>query len=804
MSEPLNPYMLPARDMTDRKTYFGRDKQFEDLYYGVRNGKNTVVMGPHGTGKTQFLNCAFNEAKRLELAEERILVSRLYNGISGDPDAFFRAVAASLLDDADILLEVEDQESVYSALTKKAKALRDTETNGQGYLEGLCKFFMRKGYTVYVVIDCFEQFVNSRHITKEHHNVLRNFLANTTLRLVVATDYDFNKSTLPREAAGSLLLQLFSGNELTLPGLTPEECGAFLASLSGREDFTPAEVMSLYHISGGVPQLLCQGAALAWEQKNRTGTLDGPGWNRVLHNLLASQRTLLEAWTRHLDAREIALLQDRAAGGQLAAINKDEWDGAVDRLLQRGLLRDLSDSKVIELRHMYPISAMTLALYCREETLEAFADPEDKPQVIQEIHHHYEAGSKVYEAGATDNSQTLNADNVVISNGISLPELVHWIADPDTAGLPTSQFQQYLGTRLQDRFHGFLEQFPMPQRGAETEDEYAILCDRHFSTMAGKMLPDISVNEDNEPELDVDAQELVTIDQRFEAVRSRRPALTDALLATQSERCQIYVKLSVIVEDALAIVGRFMEDYSPQLVLYGKALEQCLRDNLFPYFSQNDTIRTWDTFRRVYDPDSPNAFCNMDRDLSFIGNYIYMMRAQRTYLSNRCVSCNVSLGGGTKNLYEWKGWWLDLISDAAEAKTIRDKADHASDTPPVQEDLDAICKLLFGTEEAAGVLERLTVGAMLHLQEQAQANAQNISAMENTVQQVRIQKVKTGSALDCTTVSGGCTVKISKSAVAKYIALHPDFVPAEGMILMASLGLYELQDGSTFFHGTLA
>ena len=91
----LNPYALRSRDITERCLYYGRDYEFEDLYRKIQNGQNTVIMGPRGIGKSQFLNCAFNEEKRKELAEEKILVSKLYNGIGENADAFFRAVASS-------------------------------------------------------------------------------------------------------------------------------------------------------------------------------------------------------------------------------------------------------------------------------------------------------------------------------------------------------------------------------------------------------------------------------------------------------------------------------------------------------------------------------------------------------------------------------------------------------------------------------------------------------------------------------------------------------------------------------------
>ena len=811
----LNPYTLRSRDITERSLYVGRDrqfdgdKQFEGLYQKIRNGQNTVIMGPRGIGKSQFLNCAFNEEKRKELAKEKIFVSRLYNGISDDADTFFRAVAGSLIDDADILIELDDENALrtYKALQIKSEILQDRNSNGQGCLGSLCKFFMSKGYTAYVVIDSFEQFVNSRHITKEHHDVLRNFLANTTLRLVVATDFDFNKSTLPKDAAGSLLLQLFSNNEITLPGLSLEESNRFLGLFGDESNFDNEERGFLYRLSGGVPSLLCKCAYYAYLQKSGSSATDKIDWKQVTGQVLKSERELFENWTRHLDEKEIALLKDRAKGGGLASVNKDEWGSAVDQLVKRGLILDLTYSDVIERRYMYPISSLMFMLYCSSPNtkLEAYCEESSHMPIVQEIHNHFEAGSnaKFLANGATDNSQTINAEKVLVSNGITLPELIHLIANPSQSSLPTEDFQQLLGTTLKDRFSNLLADSTLPVRGTESDDEYELIRDKHFSAVSSKMLPDIQVNEDNEAVIEVATEELLTIDQRFESVRHRRPALTDDILMCQSERCQLYLKLSVIVEDALGVVGLFMEDYSPQLVLYGKALEQSLRDNLYLFFSTDPKISVYDTFKCCEDPTSRNVFKNLDRDMSFIGSYIYMLKAMLEHISNSCVDYGISIEGKTQGFYEWKYWWRELRNSIANVKIIRDKTDHSGSSAPNKADLDDMCEELFGNSSNLGVLSRLTTGSALARHLNTNCDSKTIQELENTECEVVITKIKQGNALDCSICDSQYTAKISKSAVNTYLLTHDGITLSEGLRINAKLGLYELQDGNEFFHATL-
>ncbi len=805
----LNPYTLRARDITERSLYVGRDEQFEDLYLKIRNGQNTVIMGPRGIGKTQFLNCAFNEEKRKELAEEKIFVSRLYNGISDDADTFFRAVAGSLIDDADIFLELDDENTqrIYNALRTKAQALQDRKESGQGCLGSLCKFFMSKGFTAYVVIDSFEQFVNSRHIIKEHHDALRNFLANTTLRLVVATDFDFNKSTLPKDAAGSLLLQLFSNNEITLPGLSLNESNRFLGTFGNESDFDNEQRGLLYRLSGGIPYLLCKCAYYAYLQKCDSGATGKINWKQVTVHLQESERELFENWARHLDEKEIALLKDRAKEGEHASINKDVWDGAVDQLVNRGLLLDLSGSNVIEQRYMYPISSVMFKLYCSSPTtkLEAYCEESSHMPMIQEIHNHFESGSntKFIAAGATDNSQNINADKVIVSNGITLPELIHLIANPSQSSLPTRDFQHLLGTTLNERFSNLLADCTFPVQGTKSADEYELIRDRYFSAVSSKMLPDIQVNEDNEAVIEVATEELLTIDQRFESVRHRRPALTDEILMCQSERCQLYLKLSVIVEDALGVVGLFMEDYSPQLVLYGKALEQSLRDNLYLFFSTDPEISVYDTFTGGENPDSKNVFKKLNRDMSFIGSYIYMLKAKLERISRSCVNYGIIVEGKTQELYEWEDWWREIRNSIAKAKIIRDKTDHSGRSAPNKTDLDDMCKELFGDSGNHGVLFRLTTGSALARHLNTNCDSKTIQELENTECEVVITKIKQGNALDCLICDSQYIAKISKNAVNTYLLTHDGITLSEGLHIKAKLGLYELQDGNEFFHATL-
>ena len=399
----------------------------------------------------------------------------------------------------------------------------------------------------------------------------------------------------------------------------------------------------------------------------------------------------------------------------------------------------------------------------------------------------------------------IEAKNIAfVSNGISIKELVHWIANPEQAGLATEGFQQLLGNTLKSRFTACLPENAIPQKTEEMSDyDYEVVCDEHYSAVGDKLLPSVPVNPDNEVIIDVEPEELVTIDQRFEAVRGRRSALTDEILQSQSERCRLFIKLSVIVEDALSAVGAFMEDYSPQLVLYGKALEQSLRDNFYAFFSKEERLRAYDVKTRMNDPESENTFANFNRDTTFIGSYQKLIANQVDHLSRYCVDHGISVQKKQFGFYAWTKWWKNLAYATDRVKNIRNKADHADSVSPQKGDLDKMCSELFGDKNQTGLLSSLTIGLDLWYHLNASNRTEMIHSFENTERTLVIKKIKQGNALDCRTEEGDFTVKISKSEVGKYLSEHADAQLCENQRLTAKLGVYELQDGNEFFHASI-
>ncbi|MBR5538593.1 MAG: hypothetical protein IKU61_01710, partial [Clostridia bacterium] len=291
--------------------------------------------------------------------------------------------------------------------------------------------------------------------------------------------------------------------------------------------------------------------------------------------------------------------------------------------------------------------------------------------------------------------------------------------------------------------------------------------------------------------------------QRFALVRRIRPALTDEILACQSERCQLYLKISVIVEDALWVAGRFIEDYSPYLILYGKTLEQSLRDNLYLFFSTEPKISVYDTFQRREDPTSPKIFKKLKRDMSYIGNYFHMLSSSMSeHISTCCVDYGISIEGKTQEKDEWKQWWQELNDSIYEAKKIRDKTGHSSSSIPNKTDLDDMCKCLFGESGNLGILARLTTGSALARHLNSNYDSKTIQELENTEREVVITKIKPGNALDCSICDSQYIAKISKKAVNSYLLTHAGITLSEGMHINVKLGLYELQDGNEFFRAT--
>lgn len=708
------------------KHFVGCEAAREDLTEKLRNGVNTVAMGVEGVGKSAFFNSVFTPEYCNQMAtEEHILINQISYPTDLATEDIYPFFAESVRDAAEVLDDCGEK-SRYADIMARARQYREEDSGPHSYFQKICKYIRRKGYRVVLVIDQFERFTSSKYVLAEHHDVMRNVLADKNLCFVVATDYDFDKESLPQNVSGSLLLQLFAGHEIFLKGLNREECGLFLRGIGSQDDFTPEELGKLSRLTGGIPVLLCRAAYYALAQKERGKDIY---WRGVKESVLRDYGSLMDRWLGTLTPQESDLLNELAGQIEEAVpVRADLRDGAVPLLLNRGLIVDLGD-------YCYDFNSRVFQDYCirhsprtrrPQNLLTLKPAPLPKPGPVHTgledlssrlswpaqsgVIYYEDKSTHVHNEGVTIAPGGVQVRNTVIqSHGLSISEVLNILDEGE-------DFQKSLAARLTEcRIAGGLPALVPSLTEAEQEQQNQIY-DEAFSKMGGNFLADLEVDEEQEL-VNVSAREVETLDDRFDQARTRcRRNLTDELLASMNERCRLYLKLSVVVEDALSVVGsNLMQDCSPHLVLYGKALEQALRDNLFELFQREERLSAYDTYTHREDRDSPNSFLNKYVEKTFIGNFTCLIRAQKNYLGKLCARQGIRAPEGVLSEQQWSDWWKDLQDHINAARVIRNLADHPDEQLPTTANLDRMCELLFGTTKNPGILARTMVGKVLFL-----------------------------------------------------------------------------------------
>ena len=404
-------------------------------------------------------------------------------------------------------------------------------------------------------------------------------------------------------------------------------------------------------------------------------------------------------------------------------------------------------------------------------------------------------GGKVVQGD--DHSQNLMAQNVQIQNGLTASDVLRILGDDSTDS------RELFASRLSEQLRKHIPAGGIPRlpRGDyATEEAYDQSYDQAFDRYSQHVIHDVEVDEDQD--LVITPAELQTLDDRFAQARSRcRPHLTDELLAQQSERCQFYLKLSVVVEDALELPGIQMEDYSPQLVLYGKALEQSLRDNFYELFRNDPTLSIYDTYANCEDSSSPDVFANKPVGQTLIGNYVFLMSAKRQYLASLCQSNAIDGENLPQDVFDWTNWWYQLQRDIYSARGIRNLADHADDLSPTRDSLNHMCQMLLGDSQQQGILPRTVVGQQLC--QQLFPPAISFAATERFVHSsclMRCTAVKQNGGIKGVTLDGGYPVNISPKRVLEFRKNQDCLgVDLQGRILTVHILEFRNQDGKDFF-----
>ena len=403
----------------------------------------------------------------------------------------------------------------------------------------------------------------------------------------------------------------------------------------------------------------------------------------------------------------------------------------------------------------------------------------------------------------TYNNQTYN--NQIISL-MATRELLNMItsADAGREGLANSM-HQWLTSKLPA---DGLQEISRPE--GMSDAEYDALCDHAFSQhYSDQVVAPLAAGEDDEL-TDITEKEQLTLDQRFrEARQATRPELTDAMLEKVSSRTGFYLKLSVVVEDALSVLkllkGSEQEgmDCSPQLILYGKAVEQQLKDSFFPLFQREPNLKTYPI---KVEGSGMVPFEQADEGHTCIGNYMHAIKDNIPRLSTLCSQQGILFGGAPMAETQWSTFWAKLRRHINDARILRNLSAHTSrDACPKWEDVDQITQLSFGTIEGGSIFECCSVCNDLNIALFGSGNLgmTEAKALEGTEKTFCFTRLTSRNGVHGRLEDQNCLVKVSPNLAQQFRTAHPDVTFSPQKKFRVRLIEYKEQNGELFFSAEL-
>ena len=806
----LNPYDGRPDPVTKRKRFYGREEAFLRLQNFLRTGQSAAVTGPEGVGKTSFLNVFFNHAYRRQMAEEeQTLICITDFPYDLGVIEIYQYLADNLMNALHILEECEDG-SEYGRVYRRVMAGRRDCGNSASVFQQTCQSISECEYDIVIVIDSFERFVSSPNITMEHHSLLNNLISKK-LKFVVATNYDFNEKSLPPDVSGSYLLQKFSNRYIRLEPFSREDSQAYLTMIAGEALFSPEEVKQLHLMSGGIPALLHQAAYHACEVRSRQASsqLDRAAWSEAARRTYRDSEPLMRRWCRLLTDFQISAIQavcESQAG--YCAMENSNLETAAGLLCGRGLMTHPiahRNGQSYPMDDLYKLNSPLLRKYCTEHQLQSVSLEavnwvrqeeqkvlEQKRENLDRERHKLDQEIRNAEAeGALleKRHSLLNRTLVTADAFLSL------LGFDSTGDVGAGSALLKLGGRLaRNRLSGGGEEPDYLELPDVPETDLAI--DESMEALRQDVMPDVDPDSLEDTDLD-------TLDRRFAAVRARmglEEALSDRLLDSLSPLCRFYVKAALIVEHHMSgIMGVLNQDYSTHLVMYGKCLEQSLRDCFFPLFSHHQAFRDYDSFSGGDTPGGSRTFGAMqDETKAMLGTFYYMLKDRQQELADLCAQYHIAVSDvtdGVSSQAQWQNWWNSFAQSVRRAKNIRNHV-HAGGTPPTQADLEHLRCYTFGDN---GILSRSQIGrelyARLQAPEQRTMTPSEINALKGTVQQLAHCRLTEKNALDGTLLVGleGCTVRghMARKAVRQW---SDDPQSLTGQTIQVELKEYDRQN----------
>lgn len=699
-----------------------------------------LIAGPKGLGKTTLIEYYFVDERRRRLAAEKKNLIQLchFTGsqLRSDTEVFLtliEAVRASL----DCLQRDAEQtvrlRTAFDEIRQKPE-YADVETNprkGRLLLEELTRLLRQSGYGVSLVIDDFQQLTCSETCAENTFSAMANLTQKNLISYIVVTDYPIQTGS--QNYVISSFARIYP-DALIPAGVTGKKAAAALQSAvrtmlaEWQEDeddpivFTDDELAGIWTLTDGVPGLLqCALKALyEYRQANRAELT----WEMLQDVVLTGCRELMQQWTKHLDEsywKTFNVILDGCDDNAITQRLSKEDDRRAE-LRVSGLVRRNASTK--QWNAICPLFEQ----YLRQELDRPKSQLDDLAQYMK-LMKKYGGNGMIFNIELHQPGEQVFAGDYISAGGVKNEQHVHagLVSAEDflgklglggllQGGMPAlnalgekEKYDQY--KLLSGRLHLSGQEAPPPgESGGQLDEEEN---DRRLDLLMAKaqneILPDIDPASIENAHLD-------NMDESFAQVRSRMhldEELADSLLDSLSPLCRFYVKAALIVEDHMESIMPMLQDYSTHLVMYGKCLEQSLRDSLFALLKTHRYFCDYNTYTRSNTPGDKATFGAMESETqAMLGTFCSMLSKRNRQLSELCAQNRIVVPGVVDrpmNAYQWSDWWRQFTQKVRSAKDIRNRV-HAGGSSPVKQDLDELRRDTFGMD---GILHWSQVGRAL-------------------------------------------------------------------------------------------
>lgn len=780
-----------------------------DRWLSMQPFQSQIYYCPKGSGKTTLIRYFLSEEKRSQLATENKLLIKdcpLSTSFLHSDAGVFCCLIDAIFDSISILNE-KDQEWFNGTFRSEMEkdsffGFRKDKDKAFELIKCLTAILKSKGFFTVLVMDDFHLLTCSSSCDTNTFNNMAHLDQLGLLGYIVLSDYHVSVGSQAYRM--SEFERIFGDHIHSIPKIKKSKQKMFLFSkihaairiqqeMDETEpeeafDISDEELTLLMNLTDGIPGMI-QNAInsyyLARQQKNGNPLTSDEFLNVVFEGC----KPLMREWvhylkdTAHWDT--LRIIYDNPETNTTTALERDKDTSSV--LTDTGLLT------IDSLNRKYIFTCPLFERFIAEELQRPFQMPSETDKLLKAIEQQSGNTINITIDNSTENTtnNTLRVENTIIAPGLTASGILQLLNTDRSTELIGDTRASY-ASALAKQF-GSIQRQSLPQFSnsiIEETIESQMEQDTAFDEFGSQIVQNVNI-DDNQDLLDVSPEELETLDKRFSEARNRnvRSGLTDSFLSALSERCQFYLKLSVVVEDALSFIK--MDDYSPQLVLYGKALEQSLRDNFFDLFHSDSTLSS-------YPVDSEKTFLDVLREKSYISAYQFIIRDNTFYLSQLAKDNNVQFQNENMTVQ----WWKALNTSIHHARLIRNMADHAGNESPTQKNVDEIYTYLLGKDDDKGILLKANAGRYLwNMISTGDFSVGDLLSRDSCV--VTITEIKPDGRMNAIIDNCSISVKISRKKVQRFIMNNPDvhFVPE--MKISAKLLEYSNNGIEDFFVGKI-